>query len=89
MADRRKLRRVQRLRSRALWAFLVAGIVLGATLVGVVQYLASGHVSVRPGYSPVDGSDALALLVALSCVGLVFTICGFVLRARANRHDGS
>lgn len=89
MRDRRRSRRIHRLRAQALWAFLVAGVGLGATLVGAVQYLASGRVSVRPGHSPLDGSDALELLGVLFLVSSLFAICGFVFRAHAKRRDAA
>jgi hypothetical protein len=81
--------RAQRLRSQALWAFLIAGIGLGAALVGFAQYAYSGEVSVRPGRAPLIGSVALQSPLALFLASSAFAACGFVLRARAARHDAA
>jgi len=75
----------QRLKSRALWAFIVGGICLGATLVGLAQYIYLGKVSIRPGHDPLMGSAALKSLLAFFLVSSGFLACGFILRARARR----
>ena len=60
-------------RSRALWAFILAAIGFSGTVIGLVQYLSSGIVSIRPGHDMVSGSDAMELLITLTLVS-----CGFL-----------
>ena len=48
-----------RLRSQAVWAFVLAGISTGGVVVGVFQYFILGAVFVRPGHAPAEGRDAL------------------------------
>lgn len=74
-----------RLRARALWAFVVAAIGIGGTLVGLAQYVLSGSVSIRLGHGPVQGSDAAAELIVLLLTSLGFAAVGMVLRSRAQR----
>lgn len=86
-AERSHLRRAQRLRARATWAFVVAAIGLAGTLVGLVQFVLRGAVSIRPGHDPTQGSEALTLLAGMFLVSLGFAAAGMFLRHRARRGD--
>lgn len=86
MADRRpssESSRRHRLRLRALWSFFVAGVGFMGVLVGIVQYLYLGEVSIRPGVLPVSGRSALEYLLGLSLGSAVFAILGIIFRRRA------
>jgi uncharacterized membrane protein YidH (DUF202 family) len=75
--------KVPRLRAQALWAFLVSGIGLLATVVGLAQLLLSGAVSIRPGRESLVGSDAVEELIILFLVSACFAAFGFFARSRA------
>ena len=71
-----------RLRARALWAFILAGIGFVAIGIGLVQYALSGTVSIRPGQEPVGGMRAIEELAAIAFVSAAFLGYGLVLRHR-------
>jgi len=85
-ASDRGFRRAHRLRSQALWAFTLAGVLGAAILVGVAQYLSSGVVSIRGGHAPASGPAALELLGTLLFVSVALAAIGVALRRRARRH---
>lgn len=76
--------RNQRLRSRALWAFLIAGTGLIAAVAGLGQYLASGEISM-PGRDSVNGNAALESLIFLFLISATFGVVGVVMRWCAKR----
>jgi uncharacterized membrane protein YidH (DUF202 family) len=78
-------KRFHRLRARALWAFILSGIGLVATVVGLAQLLLSGAVSICPGREAVVGRDAVGEIVALFLVSTCFLGYGFFARSRAKR----
>lgn len=80
VAKKRLRRRVQ-----ALWSFVIAGIGFIGVLVGILQYLYSGEVSIRPGVQPVSGQRALEFLAELFVVSAAFAGVGMFLRRRAAR----
>lgn len=71
---------------QALWCFIVAGIGFVGTLVGVVQYLYSGEVSIRPGVPPVFGQAALEFLLGFFLISAAFAGLGIIFRRMAARH---
>ena len=75
--------RRHRLRLRALWSFVIAGVGFMGVLLGVVQYLYLGEVSIRPGVLPVSGRAALEYLLGLLLGSAVFAILGIIFRRRA------
>lgn len=77
------------LRARAAWAFVIAVIGLSAAVVGLVQYVASGAVSIRPGRDALVGVPAIEALIALSLVSTGFLICGLIIRSKARRNSAS
>ena len=72
---------------QARWSFIIAGIGFIGTLVGIVQYLYSGEVSIRPGVAPVAGQAALGFLLGLFVSSALFAGLGIVFRRIAARHD--
>lgn len=79
--------RRHRLRLQGLWSFFIAGVGFIGVLVGTVQYLYSGEVSIRPGVQPVAGPSALEYLLGLLLVSAAFAVLGIIFRQRAARRD--
>jgi hypothetical protein len=77
-----------RLRSQGHWSFVVGAIGLTGCIVGVVQLLLYGQVSIRPGHDPVGGASAVRMLLALGLFGIIFVGIGalFVYRGRRVLH---
>lgn len=69
-----------RLRARAVWAFVLAGIGFSASLVGLVQYARSGAVAIRPGRDPFVGGAAIEVLLAALFVSTGLLLYGMILR---------
>ena len=72
-----------RLHVQGVWAFVLAGISTGGVIVGVFQYFILGAVFVRPGHAPVEGRDAIAMILFLSTMSFLLWLCGMFFRARA------
>lgn len=85
----RRSRKHGRLRARALWAFVLGAIVLGAALAGLVQYVRSDALSVGMGGESFRGIAAVEALVALFLVSSGFLAVGLILRGRARRGSSS
>jgi hypothetical protein len=88
-SSRSRASRAPGLRARALWAFVLAGVGLSATAIGIVQYMRSGVVSIRPGRDPLAGSAAVEALVVLFVISAGFAVFGLFLRSRAKRYRAS
>ena len=73
------------LRSRGYWSILVGVIVLISCLVGLLQYVIGGDVSIRPGHDPVSGETAVQMLLVAGLVGFFFTGVGALLVFRGRR----
>jgi hypothetical protein len=59
---------------------------MSASLIGLVQYMVGGAVSIRPGREPVVGPAAVEQLAALAVISAGFAAMGMFLRWRAKRH---
>jgi len=79
------VRKSARLRSQGYWSLLVGVIGLLGCLVGILQLLLYGVVSIRPGHESVSGTTAILMLSTLGCVGIAFTGFGALLVYRARR----
>ena len=77
--------RKSRIRSRAQWAFVLAAIGFAGAITGLVQYLNSGVVSIRPGMDGMSGTEALELLITLILVSLGFFSYGLYLFIKIRR----
>ena len=81
--------KLQRVRSRAQWAFIIGGVGLCATCIGIFQFLFMGEVFIRTYYEPQEGSEALASLTYLLIISLAFIGYGYLLRRRFKRHGAT
>ena len=74
-----------RLRSRGYWSILIGVIGLLGCLIGILQLLIYGGVSIRPGHETVSGTTAVQMLFILGFVGVAFAGFGALLVYRARR----
>lgn len=69
----------------ALWALVIGIIGSLGCIVGMVQFLLCGHVSIRPGHDPVFGSSAMEMLLFLFVISVAFAFYGVAMVRRARR----
>ena len=84
-SDIRWRAQASRMRSRGQWAFVVGAIGLLGCIVGLVQFLLYGHVSIRPGHDPVLGRSAAEMLLFLLVISVAFALYGLAMVHRARR----
>ena len=77
--------KAQRWRNRAVWAFIIGGIGYSACVLGFVQYLMTGNVSIRIGHESVDGETAMWQLIFIASLSSIFFAFGIFSNLFARR----
>jgi hypothetical protein len=77
--------KAQRWRSRAVWAFIIGGIGYSGCVLGLVQYMMTGSVSIRIGHEPVEGETAIWQLIFIGSISSIFCAFGIFSKFFARR----